>query len=199
MSGTASTGWDGVGLVIAPDSRLGRARPPDTVAASVKPSAKERWRRWLLRPRRSSSSTVHGPTRPASTPRSAPCSAESPAIGFANPLRDLAGDAAYLAEFLRSLTGPIVLVGHSYGGNVISMRRERQQPGAGALLFNGWMCDESESQQQLLERFEGSLVGLRSGLCRSPTRTGARALTSSSIPELFREAFAADVDPRRPR
>jgi pimeloyl-ACP methyl ester carboxylesterase len=42
-------------------------------------------------------------------------------IGFANPLRDLAGDATYLAEFLRTLTGPIVLVGHSYGGNVISM------------------------------------------------------------------------------
>src|SRR4029077_12094178 len=42
------------------------------------------------------------------------------AIGFANPLRDLAGDSTYLAEFLRTLTGPIVLVGHSYGGNVIS-------------------------------------------------------------------------------
>ena len=42
-------------------------------------------------------------------------------IGFANPLRDLAGDSAYLAEFLRTMTGPIVLVGHSYGGNVISM------------------------------------------------------------------------------
>ena len=41
-------------------------------------------------------------------------------IGFGNPLRDLAGDAAYLAEFLRTLSGPIVLVGHSYGGNVIS-------------------------------------------------------------------------------
>ena len=35
------------------------------------------------------------------------------AIGFGNPLRDLAGDAAYLAEFLRALSGPIVLVGHS--------------------------------------------------------------------------------------
>jgi pimeloyl-ACP methyl ester carboxylesterase len=35
------------------------------------------------------------------------------ALGVANPLRDLAGDAAYLAEFLDSLTGPIVLVGHS--------------------------------------------------------------------------------------
>src|SRR3954469_24399894 len=40
------------------------------------------------------------------------------ALGFGNPLRDLAGDAAYLAELLRTLSGPIVLVGHSYGGNV---------------------------------------------------------------------------------
>ena len=35
------------------------------------------------------------------------------AIGFGNPLRDLAGDAAYLAEFLRTISGPILLVGHS--------------------------------------------------------------------------------------
>src|SRR5688500_11783530 len=42
------------------------------------------------------------------------------AIGFANPLRALADDARYLADFLRSLTGPLVLVGHSYGGAVIS-------------------------------------------------------------------------------
>src|SRR6185312_10551491 len=41
-------------------------------------------------------------------------------IGFGNPLRDLDSDAAYLAAFLRTLSGPIVLVGHSYGGNVIS-------------------------------------------------------------------------------
>ena len=34
-----------------------------------------------------------------------------------------AGQAAYLAEFLRTLTGPIVLVGHSYAGNVISTLR----------------------------------------------------------------------------
>jgi pimeloyl-ACP methyl ester carboxylesterase len=41
-------------------------------------------------------------------------------VGFGNPLRDLDGDAAYLAAFLRTISGPIVLVGHSYGGNVIS-------------------------------------------------------------------------------
>ena len=79
--------------------------------------------------------------------------------GFANPLRDLAGDATYLAEFLRTLTGPIVLVGHSYGGNVISMAAAGNDQVKALVYLNGGMCDESESQQQLLERFEGSLVG----------------------------------------
>src|SRR5215216_1172104 len=80
-------------------------------------------------------------------------------IGFGNPLRDLAADAAYLAAFLRTLTGPIVLVGHSYGGNVISVAAIGNDQVQALVYFNGWMCDEGESQQQLLERFEGSLVG----------------------------------------
>jgi len=42
------------------------------------------------------------------------------AIGVANPLRHLTGDAAYLADLLRSISGPMVLVGHSYGGAVIT-------------------------------------------------------------------------------
>jgi pimeloyl-ACP methyl ester carboxylesterase len=37
-----------------------------------------------------------------------------------NPLRSLAGDTATVAAFLSTLTGPIVLVGHSYGGTVIT-------------------------------------------------------------------------------
>jgi len=76
------------------------------------------------------------------------------AIGFANPLRDLAGDAAYLAEFLRTVTGPIVLVGHSYGGNVISKAASGNDQVQALVFFNGWMCDEGESQQQLLERWD---------------------------------------------
>jgi pimeloyl-ACP methyl ester carboxylesterase len=69
------------------------------------------------------------------------------AIGFGNPLRDLAGDAAYLAEFLRSLTGPIVLVGHSYGGNVISMAAVGNDQVQALVYFNGWMCDEGDGHR----------------------------------------------------
>lgn len=42
-------------------------------------------------------------------------------LTFANPLRSLSGDSDYLATFLAArTTGPVVLVGHSYGGAVIS-------------------------------------------------------------------------------
>src|ERR687898_401787 len=117
------------------------------------------------------------------------------AIGFANPLRDLAGDARYLAELLRSLTGPIVLVGHSYGGNVISMAATGNDQVRALVYFNGWMCDEGESQQQLLERFEGSLVGpsIRPVPYTSPDGREGTALFLP--PEVFRKAFAADLAP----
>ena len=80
-------------------------------------------------------------------------------IGFANPLRNIPGDAIYLAEFLRTLTGPIVLVGHSYGGIVISNAATGNDQVQALVYINGWATDEGETQQELLERFEGSLVG----------------------------------------
>ena len=101
-------------------------------------------------------------------------------IGFANPLRDLAADARYLVETLRSLTGPIVLVGHSYGGNVISVAAASVDQVKALVYLNGWMCDEGESQQQLLEKFEGSLVGPSIRPVPFTARTEARALISTS-------------------
>jgi len=41
-------------------------------------------------------------------------------IAYANPLRSIAGDAAGLTELVRATDGPVILVGHSYGGAVIS-------------------------------------------------------------------------------
>jgi pimeloyl-ACP methyl ester carboxylesterase len=117
------------------------------------------------------------------------------AIGFANPLRDLAGDSTYLAEFLGSLSGSIVLVGHSYGGNVISMAAAGNDQVQALVYFNGWMCDEGESQQQLLERFEGSLVGPSIRPVPYTASDGSEGADLFLDPDAFREAFAADLDP----
>src|ERR1700709_1673981 len=41
-------------------------------------------------------------------------------IAVANPLRSLSGDAAYVRDVIAAVGRPVVLVGHSYGGLVIS-------------------------------------------------------------------------------
>ena len=121
-------------------------------------------------------------------------------VGFGNPLRDLAGDAAYLAEFLRTLSGPIVLVGHSYGGNVISIAATGNEQVKALVYLNGWMCDVGESQQQILEKnSKAALWGLRSGLFRSPIPTGARAPTSTSPPRRSVKPSLPTLILRRPQ
>ena len=116
-------------------------------------------------------------------------------IGFANPLRDLAADARYLVETLRSLTGPIVLVGHSYGGNVISVAAASVDQVKALVYLNGWMCDEGESQQELLEKFEGSLVGPSIRPVPFTAPDGSEGVDLYLDRDAFHEAFAADVDP----
>ena len=70
-----------------------------------------------------------------------------------NPLRGLGSDAAYLAAFLQQrTTGPVVLVGHSYGGAVIS-NAGLADPDVAALVYvNAFVPDEGET-----------LLGLQNG------------------------------------
>jgi pimeloyl-ACP methyl ester carboxylesterase len=45
-----------------------------------------------------------------------------PVVAVANPLRGVGSDAAYLKDVLAGIDGPVVLAGHSYGGQVMSVR-----------------------------------------------------------------------------
>src|SRR5262245_40351518 len=72
-----------------------------------------------------------------------------PVIAPANPLRGLASDAAYVRSVLRTIDGPIVLVGHSYGGAVIS-NAAIGVPNVRALVYvAGFAPDRDESLLQL--------------------------------------------------
>ncbi|HEY2296786.1 MAG TPA: alpha/beta hydrolase [Jatrophihabitans sp.] len=115
-------------------------------------------------------------------------------IGFANPLRGLPGDAMQLAELLQTLSGPIVLVGHSYGGAVVSAAAAGNDQVKALVYFNGWMPDEGESIYQLLDGVEGSLVG---PAIRPVPFLGPAGREDADLyldPESFHEAFAADLD-----
>ena len=116
------------------------------------------------------------------------------AIGFANPLRDLVGGSTCLAEFLPTLTGPIVLVGHSFSRNVISTAADQATTRSSAAR----LCRRIEMRRSgasgAPRRVRGRpRRGPRSGPCPSPARTGAGsrpAPRANGLPE----AFAADVD-----
>jgi pimeloyl-ACP methyl ester carboxylesterase len=74
-----------------------------------------------------------------------------------NLLRGVATDAPYLASYLRSISGPIVLVAHSYGG-FVTTNAATGNPNVKALVYiDGLMPDEGETAGDLVERF-GSCV-----------------------------------------
>ncbi len=66
-----------------------------------------------------------------------------------NPLRGLASDSAYLASFLQSVSGPIVLVGHSYGGAVISNAATGNSNVKALVFVDAFVPDHGESLLQL--------------------------------------------------
>lgn len=72
-------------------------------------------------------------------------------LDFANPLRSLNGDADYLASFLASRTsGPVILVGHSYGGAVIGEAGLSDPDVRGLVYVNAFVPAEGESLLDLL-------------------------------------------------
>lgn len=76
-----------------------------------------------------------------------------------NPLRSLTGDAATISDFLRTIKGPVVLVGHSYGGAVIT-NAARGDPNVKALVYvDAFAPAKGESALGLDATMPGSALG----------------------------------------
>ena len=111
-----------------------------------------------------------------------------PVVAVANPLRDLNGDAAYLSSVLSAISGPVILVGHSYGGEVIT-DGAGGDPNVKALVYiAAFAPDEGESAVSILSRFPGSK--LAPALIVRPVRGCTEAYID---PTQFRAVFAADL------
>jgi pimeloyl-ACP methyl ester carboxylesterase len=110
-------------------------------------------------------------------------------IAAANPLRSVAGDAESVASILEALEGPIVLVGHSYGGSVIS-NAARDHENVKALVYvAGFAPEEGENASELQGRFPGSTLG--ETLWPVPLSDGTTDLYIRQ--EMFHQQFAQDV------
>lgn len=76
-----------------------------------------------------------------------------PTIAAAVPLRSLKGDASYVRSLVASIAGPVVLVGHSYGGEVISVAAADQSNVKALVFVAGLAPDIGESAASLGARF----------------------------------------------
>ncbi|MFI6935161.1 alpha/beta fold hydrolase [Streptomyces sp. NPDC050287] len=111
-----------------------------------------------------------------------------PVIGVANPLRGLADDSAYVSSVLDTVAGPVILVGHSYGGAVITDAAVGH-PNVKALVYvAAFAPDQGESGLAILGKYPGSQ--LSPALTVRPFPGGQDAYVN---PADFRQVFAADV------
>jgi pimeloyl-ACP methyl ester carboxylesterase len=73
-----------------------------------------------------------------------------------NPLQGLPYDSAYLADFLHSISGPIVLVGHSYGGAVITNAATGDSQVKALVYVDAFAPAQGQTLVQLLAAYPGS-------------------------------------------
>ncbi|WP_231390505.1 alpha/beta fold hydrolase [Nocardia sp. CNY236] len=115
-----------------------------------------------------------------------------------NPLRGPAHDAAAVQRTVDSITGPVVLVGHSYGGSVISNLRD---PKVESLVYIAAFAPvEGEVAQAALDpiRFPGSQLlppALQVKFVDDATGIAGRNIDGYVAPDSFHSVFAQDVDP----
>ncbi|RWD98580.1 alpha/beta hydrolase [Mesorhizobium sp.] len=113
-----------------------------------------------------------------------------PVVAVANPLRGVKSDAGYVADILGSIKSPVVLVGHSYGGSVISDAAEGHANVKTLVYVAAFAPDAGETAVQLAGKFPGSTLG--------PTLAPPVTLSSGGKDlyiqqEKFHDQFAADV------
>jgi pimeloyl-ACP methyl ester carboxylesterase len=111
----------------------------------------------------------------------------------ANPNRGLIFDSAYIASVIRQIDGPVVLVGHSYGGAVITVAGVEDN--VKALVYLSAYCpEEGENLNDLQGRFPDSPLA-KALVFKSYPTDGEPGTDVYVDVAKFPEIFAADVDP----
>ena len=111
-------------------------------------------------------------------------------IAAANPLRDLASDAASVGDLVRSIDGPVVLVAHSYGGAVISNVPSDAGEITSLVYVNGFAPDPGDSCFSLAGMFPGSLLGEET---LQPVQRSDGTTDLYIVQDRFHELFCPDV------
>jgi pimeloyl-ACP methyl ester carboxylesterase len=111
-------------------------------------------------------------------------------IAVAVPLRSVRGDAQYVADLVAGDNSPVVLVGHSYGGSVISAAGVDSSNVKALVFVSAFAPDLGETAVELSNKFPGSTLG--------PALAPPVALSNGDKDlyikqDKFRAQFAADI------
>jgi pimeloyl-ACP methyl ester carboxylesterase len=112
----------------------------------------------------------------------------------ANPLRGIAIDSAYIASFLDQIPGPVLAVGHSYGGAVITNAATRANNVVGLVHVAAFAPDEGESLTDIESNSRDSVLLPALDALQYPTGQGEETAVEFAIkPANYHDAFAADL------
>jgi len=110
-------------------------------------------------------------------------------IAPAMPLRSLQSDANYLAAFIKTLDGPVVIAGHSYAGSVMSHPAIASDKLKALVFVAGFALEAGESTGELNGRWPGSLLSGTAVTIR-PSPDGDELYLR---PDRFQEVYANDL------
>jgi pimeloyl-ACP methyl ester carboxylesterase len=110
------------------------------------------------------------------------------------PLRGIAIDSAYLASVLEEMPGPVVAVGHSYGGAVITNAAAQASNVVGLVYVAAFAPDEGEKLGEVEDGSKDSVLNSALVPHHYPSGKGGEAAVEFAIdPAKFQDAFAADL------
>jgi pimeloyl-ACP methyl ester carboxylesterase len=115
-----------------------------------------------------------------------------------NPLRGISVDSAYIASVLEQISGPVLAVGHSYGGAVISNAAAKAANVVGLVFVAAFAPDEGERLGDVEAGSKDSVLNSALVPLRYPTGDGAQTAVEFAIdPAKFHDVFAADLPPEQ--
>ena len=111
----------------------------------------------------------------------------------ANPLRGISIDSAYIASLLNQIPGPVLAVGHSYGGAVITNAATNAPNVVGLVYVAAFAPDEGETLLAIEGDSKDSVLNTILVPLQYPTGQGTTATEFAINPAGFHDAFAGDL------
>jgi pimeloyl-ACP methyl ester carboxylesterase len=112
----------------------------------------------------------------------------------ANPLRGISVDSAYTASVFQQIPGPVLAVGHSYGGAIITNAATQASNVVGLVYVAAFAPDEGERLGDAEALSKDSVLSSVLVPLHYPAGTGPDTATEFAIdPAKLRDAFAGDL------